>query len=55
LAEAVGAGDLEVEFGFVVIDGYCACFDYGDDLMLIVRIRILNIQIMADRRVMGNG
>ncbi|MFT5633063.1 MAG: hypothetical protein ACI9SQ_000775 [Rubritalea sp.] len=38
-----------------VIDGYCACFDYGDDLMLIVRIRILDIQIMAYRRAMENG
>ena len=34
LAEAVGAGDLAVEFGFEVVDGGGAGFDFGDDLVL---------------------
>ena len=34
MAEAVGAGDLAVEFGFEVVDGGGAGFDFGDDLVL---------------------
>ena len=34
LAEAVGAGDLAVEFGFEVVDGGGAGFDFGNDLVL---------------------
>lgn len=34
LAEAVGAGDLAVEFGFEVIDCGGAGSDFGDDLVL---------------------
>ncbi len=34
MAEAVGAGDLAVEFGFEVVDGDGAGFDFGNDLVL---------------------
>lgn len=34
MAEADGAGDLAVEFGFEVVDGGGAGFDFGDDLVL---------------------
>ena len=30
LAEALGAGDLAVEFGFDVVDGGSASFDFGE-------------------------
>ena len=34
MTEAVGASDLAVEFGFEVVDGGGAGFDFGDDLVL---------------------
>lgn len=34
MPEAVRAGDLAFEFGFEVVDGGGAGFDFGDDLVL---------------------
>jgi hypothetical protein len=34
LPKVVGAGDLAVEFGFEVVDGCGAGFDFGDNLVL---------------------
>ena len=34
MSEAIGAGDLAVEFGFEVVDGGGAGFDFGNNLVL---------------------
>ena len=38
LPESVGAGELAVEFGFEVVDGGGAGFDFGDDLVLFGKL-----------------